>query len=174
MKSKKTPRLGALIVLPILIQLVTYQLHAGPGTISHQGYVEVDGVPFNGSGQFKFALVNAASDQTYWSNDGTSNAGAEPTAAVSLTVSGGLFNIALGDDSIANMTALPASVFVDNDDVTLRVWFNDGTNGSQQLTPDRKVASVGFAMAASTVPDEAITEAKMADGAITSTKLALK
>ena len=71
---------------------------------------------------------------TYWSNDGTSTAGAQPAAAVTLTVTKGLYAVLLGDASLTNMTTLPAGVFA-NADVRLRVWFNDGVNGSQLLTP---------------------------------------
>ena len=66
---------------------------------------------------------------TYWSNDGTSAAGSEPTNAVPLTVSKGLYSVLLGDTALANMTAIPNSVF-NNADVRLRVWFNDGPHGS--------------------------------------------
>ena len=62
----------------------------------------------------------------------------------------------LGDTSLANMTAIPNAVF-NNTDVRLRVWFNDGTNGSQLLTPDQRIAAVGYAMMAGNVPDGAIT-----------------
>jgi len=57
-----------------------------PNLVSHQGRVAVNGVNFNGSGQFKFALVNANGSTSYWSNDGTSSAGSEPAAAVTLPV----------------------------------------------------------------------------------------
>ena len=43
----------------------------------------------------------------------------------------------LGDATLPNMTIVPAAVFT-NPDVRLRVWFNDGTNGSQLLTPDQR------------------------------------
>ena len=103
---------------------------------------------FDGSGSFKFALVDAAGTTTFWSNDGTSNAGSEPTAAVSLTVTKGLYSVLLGDTTLANMTALPASAFADNADVRLRVWFDDGVNGSQLLSPDQRIAAVGYALSA--------------------------
>jgi hypothetical protein len=160
---------------------------AVPQLLNYQGRVAVGTVNFDGSGSFKFALVNAAGDTTYWSNDGTSTAGSQPTAAVSLTVTKGLYSVPLGDTSLANMTAIPGSVF-DNADVRLRVWFNDGTNGFQLLAADKRIAAAGYAMKAAnaenaaTVPDGAITSAKiaaaavgtaqLADGAITSTKLA--
>ena len=56
----------------------------------------------------------------------------------------------LGDTTLANMTAIPNTVFA-NSDVRLRVWFNNGTNGFQLLTPDQRLAAVGYAMVAGTV-----------------------
>jgi hypothetical protein len=41
---------------------------------------------------------------TYWSNDGTSVAGSEPSAAVSVPVSSGLFTVALGDTTLMPTT----------------------------------------------------------------------
>jgi hypothetical protein len=142
-----------------------------PQLIHYQSRVAVGTVNFEGSGQFKFALVNTNGSSTYWSNDGSSVAGSEPTAAVTLPVSKGLYTVHLGDTTLANMTAIPASVFT-NADVRLRVWFNDGPNGSQMLTPDHRIAAVGYAMMAGTVADGSITSAKIANGAIGSTQLA--
>jgi hypothetical protein len=117
-----------------------------PGIISHQGKVTVNGTNWTGSGAFKFALVNAAGSTTYWSNDGSSSGGAEPTSAVTLATARGVFSVNLGDTIVANMTqSIPASVFTNNG-VYLRVWFNDGTDGSQLLAPDRQIVSVGYAM----------------------------
>ena len=143
-----------------------------PQIINYQGRVVVGTTNFNGTGQFKFALVNAAGTTTYWSNDGTSTAGSQPTNAVSLTVSKGLYSVLLGDTTVANMTvAIPLSVF-NNSDVRLRVWFNDGTTGSQLLAPDQRIASVGYANMAANIVDGAITSAKMANGAIGSAQIA--
>jgi hypothetical protein len=142
-----------------------------PQLISYQGRVGVDGVNFDGSGQFKFAFVNAAGTTTYWSNDGSSTAGSEPGTAITLPVSKGLYAVLLGDATLAHMSIVPATVFT-NGDVHLRVWFSDGVNGFQKLTPDRRIAAVGYAMMADSVSDGAITTAKLADGAVTSAKLA--
>jgi hypothetical protein len=84
---------------------------------------------------------------TYWSNDGTSTGGGEPGGAVATTVSQGLFTIALGDTNLPNMTAIPSSVFI-QPNVHLRLWFSDGAQGFQRLTPDQRVGSVGYAMVA--------------------------
>ena len=43
---------------------------------------------------------------TYWSNDGTSVAGSEPSGAVNVAVSSGLFTVVLGDTTQPNMTTL--------------------------------------------------------------------
>jgi len=56
----------------------------------------------------------------------------------------------LGDTTIANMTvAIPINTFT-NLDVRLRLWFNDGVSGFQQLSPDQPVGSVGYAMQSAT------------------------
>jgi hypothetical protein len=121
-------------------------LHAQqvPQMINYQGRVVVGTTNFNGTGQFKFALVNSTGSTTYWSNDGTSSSGSQPTAAVSISVANGLYSVLLGDAGLTNMTAVPATVF-DNADVRLRVWFNDGTHGSQQLSPDQRIGAAGYA-----------------------------
>ncbi len=161
-----------LAALAAVLTFLTPALHAQvPQIINYQGRVAVGTTNFNGTGQFKFALVNAAGTTTYWSNDGTSSAGSHPSAAVTLTVTKGLYSVLLGDTALANMTAIPNSVFA-NSDVRLRVWFNDGTNGSQLLTPDQRLSAVGYAMVAGSVPDGSITSAKIATGAVTNTRLA--
>lgn len=130
----------------ILLCLSTGRLRGQvPQLLNYQGRVVVGGTNFNGTGQFEFALVNTNGSVTYWSNDGTSSAGSEPSSAVSLNVSGGLYSLALGDTTLTNMAALPYTVF-NNSDVRLRVWFNDGTHGWQQLAPDQRIAAVGYAM----------------------------
>ncbi|MBE2281991.1 MAG: tail fiber domain-containing protein [Prosthecobacter sp.] len=146
---------------------------AVPSLLNHQGRIAVNGTNFEGSGQFKFAFVNTDGTTSYWSNDGTSTAGSQPAAAVSLTVTKGLYAVLLGDTSLANMTAVPASVF-DNADVRLRVWFNDGTNGFQHITPDQRLAAAPFAINAAkaeSVPNGSITGAMLADGSVGSTKI---
>ena len=140
-----------------------------PPMISYQGRVLMDNVNFNGTGQFKFALVQGAGPTLLWKNDGSAG-NTEPSAAVSLSVANGLVMTTLGDTTLANMTAIPASAFV-NADVRLRVWFNGGA-GFQQLTPDQRVVSVGYALMSGNVPDGSITSAKLANGAVTSGKIA--
>lgn len=143
--------------------------------INYQGRVAVSGVNFEGPGQFKFALVNADGSVTYWSNDLTSAGGSEPADAVSLTVEKGLYSVLLGDVALVNMAGLPANVFT-NPDVRLRVWFDDGLNGSQLLSPDQRLAPAAYfadgAVTSTAISDAAITSGKIAAGAVTGTHIA--
>jgi hypothetical protein len=124
-----------------------------PLMIPHSGTVSVNGGPFNGNGQFKFAIITKDCTLTpvgpacdsLWSNDNTSVDGSEPSAAVEIPVTNGAFAVKLGDITLTNMPiAIPTTVF-DNAETFLRVWFNDGSNNSQQLSPDRQLVSVPYA-----------------------------
>lgn len=116
-----------------------------PQVISYQGVVTVSGQPFNGSGQFKFAIVDAVG-ATYWSNDG--NLSGQPSTAVTLAVNKGLFNVLLGDTNLPGMTSsLGADVFSTGERY-LRVWFSPDGKTYTQLTPDQRIASVPYALVA--------------------------
>ena len=123
------------------------------------------------------AIQFSAPPATYaslWSNDRTSANGSQPAAAVSLPVTNGLYSLLLGDSTLGNMATLPPTLFT-NSDVRVRVWFNDSINGFQQLSPDQRIAAVGYALmagTASTVPDGSITSAKIASGAVGTAQLA--
>ncbi|HVM60704.1 MAG TPA: hypothetical protein VMV72_07540 [Verrucomicrobiae bacterium] len=117
-----------------------------PGILNYQGRIVDNGTNFDGTGQFEFALVNPGGTTNYWSNDGTPVG--QPASAVSLTVTKGLYSVLLGNTTVSNMTvAIPAGVFA-NSNVLLRVWFNDGTNGFQQLSPDQQLGAAGYALQA--------------------------
>ena len=136
-------RLTALFIA--LVVMGSGRAFAVPSLLNHQGRIAVSGVNFNGSGQFKFALVNANGSVTYWSNDGSSTAGSQPTAAVTLTVANGLYAVLLGNTELTNMTAI-APAALEYADVRLRVWFNDGTKGFQQISPDQRLAAVPYSI----------------------------
>src|SRR3954452_4365612 len=111
MKRIKSFGVGAVIGLLCL----TLQAQV-PQIINYQGRVLAGSTNFNGTGQFKFALVDPGGSTTFWSNDGTSVEGSEPSGAVSLTVTNGLYSVLLGDTSISNMTvAIPFSAFTNSD-----------------------------------------------------------
>ena len=142
-----------------------------PTMLSYQGRLTSGGTNFDGPTQFKFALVNGGGTVSIWSNDNSSSGGAEPAQAVPLAVTQGLFTVMLGDTSLSNMQPIPASVFAGSD-VRLRIWVASGTNVFQLLAPDQRFGAVGYAMVSATVPDGALTGAKLAYGAVTSLQLA--
>ncbi len=161
--TKTSPMKKLLFTLGLLF-LANYAQAQVPNLVNYQGLVAVGTTNFTGSGSFKFVLTNAAGNVTYWSNDGTGSGGAEPTNAVSLTVAKGLYSVLLGDTTLGNMTAIPLSVFT-NPDVRLRVWFNDGTNGSQQLSPDQRLAPNSY------LADGTVSSTKIANGAVGSAQI---
>jgi len=83
---------------------------------------------------------------TYWSNDGTSSGGSQPTAAVPVTVTGGLFTVLLGDTTLPNMDAIDASLF-NNPSLQLRIWFSDGAQGFAALDPAQSLTPAPYAVA---------------------------
>ncbi|PYK00107.1 MAG: hypothetical protein DME23_08145 [Verrucomicrobia bacterium] len=165
-------RIVRLLLFTVCLSTLNQLCAQVPQLINFQGRVAVDGVNFNGSGEFKFALVNGDGSSSFWSNDGSSANGNEPSNAVPIAVSQGLYAVLLGDATLTNMTPISAAIFT-NSDVRLRIWFNDGANGFQQLSPDQRIAAVGYAMMSANVADGVVTSAKLADGAVTSGKLAV-
>ena len=135
--------------LPVLAAFIC--LAQVPPVVHHQGRLGVGDSFFDGVGRFKFALVNADASQVFWRSGLDADTDGEPDGAVALPVSRGLYSVLLGDTSLANMAPLPASVF-GSPEVYLRVWFDDGVNGSERLAPDQRFAAVGYAMMAAERP----------------------
>jgi len=122
-----------------------------PLMINHQGLVKVDGEPFGGqtgaNGLFKFGFLDSATSTWLWTNDGShvgESASTLPDVAVTIPVNYGVYNVRLGDTTLAGMTAIPSSVF-ESDDVKLRVIFDDQVNGEEILSPDQPITSVAYA-----------------------------
>ncbi len=142
-----------------------------PPIIHFQGFVMVKGSGFDGLGEFKFSLVNSNGALTFWSNDGSAAGGAEPASAVPVLVNKGVYSVNLGDSQLPNMTPIPPTIFT-NSAVRLRVWFSDGKLGFEQLSPDQRITSVGYAMMAANVPNGSITSQKLAADAVTGANIA--
>ena len=121
-----------------------------PSLLNFQGRIVIGGVSYNGAGQFQFALVDNAGTKTFWSNDGTGTGGGEPSAAISLAMTNGLYAVVLGDTNISGMPQPIDPETFTNGDVRLRVWFNDGTHGYEQLSPDQRIVSAGYSLVAQT------------------------
>jgi hypothetical protein len=131
--------------------LCTTQAAEVPPQLHVQGRVTVNGAPFTGSGQFKFALISGDGFQARWLNspDEAPQDGI-PDKPVSLPVNRGLYSVALGDPNVANMTHPVSPAVLAAAGIHLRVWFDDGVHGFQQLSPDLPFHSVAFALVADT------------------------
>lgn len=121
--------------------IIIYDIYAEDQVMfNYQGRVKVQGQAFDGTGYFKFAIVNNPGNITLWSNDGTSSGGNEPSASISAEVYDGIFNVMIGDTTLG-MEPLNSSIFNHPDNIKLRIWFNDGSHGFQRLLPDRKIVN---------------------------------
>ncbi|MDC0369743.1 SUMF1/EgtB/PvdO family nonheme iron enzyme, partial [Opitutales bacterium] len=141
--NKRSTHISLFLTLLIGLASIT---HAAPPILNYSGQVAVDGSPFTGTAYLKFAFVNGSGQFSYWSHDGTSANGSEPDGNVSVSVSGGLYSIMIGDTQIAGMGEVDEAIFSNHNDVHLRVWFSDGVNGFEQITPDRRFASVPYVL----------------------------
>lgn len=80
-----------------------------PAAVPFQGPVKEGGVPFTGTGYFKFAILEVGT--VVWRNAAPSSGVDEPGAAVALSVAAGRFAVLLGDTSLQSMAELNASIF---------------------------------------------------------------
>ena len=140
-----------------LLLLSISVIWAVPPVLNYAGQVAVNGQGFNGEGRLKFALVNPDGNFTHWSQDGTSVGGSDPDGHVTVPVRGGLYSILLGNTSIPGMGAMDPSLFQQISNLHLRVWFSDGVNGFERISPDRPFASVPYAMSADIGPGSITT-----------------
>jgi hypothetical protein len=108
---------------------------------NYQGRVRVQGQPFNGTGQFKFAIMNTSATATLWTNDGSALGGGQPVGSLNLVVNDGVFNVMVGDPGLG-MQPINNTIFSSRTPLKLRTWFNDGTHGFEQLQPDQNLVNV--------------------------------
>ena len=148
------------VALAWLLSMTLSYGGASSSYISYQGKIAVNGTNFAGTGYFKFVITDGSGSATYWSNDGSGSAGAEPASAVPVDVNQGLYSINLGNANLANMTPLPVSVFT-NKDTWLRIWFNDGVLGFERLEPDQPLVATPYAMSAASVATGAVAVAQL-------------
>ncbi len=169
MKMNQTIR-TVFVALGLILLLALAAQAQVPQMMSYQGRVTAGGTNVNGTGYFKFVLVDSTGIVLYWSHDGTAvfPPPFEPDTSVPLAVADGLFSVMLGGDA---MNALHNSVFLNND-AHLRVWFSEDDVTFTQLTPDQPLGSVGYAALAAQVSNGAIGENQLVSGAVTVFKIA--
>jgi len=131
-----------LLTLLLLITPIIATAQSTNVTFDYTGLVRVSGTPYDGTGDFKLAIVSTNGMTTYWSNDGTSTAGSEPSTAISIPVTDGVFSINVGDTNLG-MDPINRALFnTQPNALRLRIWFNDGSSGFEQLNPDRRLNNI--------------------------------
>jgi hypothetical protein len=83
--------------------------------VYYEGRLSVDGVPFDGTTRFKFALIGKKGAAVWSSND------------ISLTVSGGVYTVRLGES--AQAPPIGSAVLRGTPPPKLRIWFHRGGRG---------------------------------------------
>jgi len=156
------PNLGTLIILALFLWAQSAgalpfraPALAGDSTtiISYQGRLaDSSGNPITTPGvAMQFRLYNTDTDGApLWE---------ETHAAV--PVEDGLFHVLLGSTN-----PIPVSLLASNS----ALWLGITVGSDSEMTPREQIASVPYAMIASSVPDGSITTVKIADGAVTQAK----
>lgn len=132
--------IGTLVATLVLLGALSPAV-AQPTHVNYQGELKRNDTPFDGTAEFKFAIVDTQTGTTLWSNDGTSTTGDEPAASVSVDVTAGVFTVLLG---ASPMIALTANDIEGLSSGVLRVWVDTG-DGFEQLS-DQPISSSAFAL----------------------------
>ena len=148
---------------------------AGSGTGPTDGVHQIQ-ITDAGSGYTSQPVVTIAPpppnilNSTYWSNAGDLAPGEVPGTAIALPVTNGLYSVQLGGVGMA-----PFNPDIFYTPLYLRVWFDDGVHGFQQLTPDQPLSAAPYALQArlaESVPPGSIGAFQLANGAVSALKLA--
>ena len=115
--------------------------------------VNNEGTGYFGAGCIAVAIAPPPPNflyNTYWSNDGSTYGGSEPSNAVPVAVVNGMFMVNLGDTNLLNMTSVLTPQVFSTSDVRLRIWITNGAGGFQQLSPDQRLTTTPYAMISAT------------------------
>lgn len=172
-----------IIVMLLCVAFVGGVTAQVPSMMSYQGLITSGGEPVDGTGYFKFALIDVLGDAQWTHDDTFSGPTGEPEGFVEAPVEHGLFTVILGDPMLPDMQPLSAKVFANNSPLSLRIWFSEDGVTFEQLVSDQQITSAGYALQADRVPfssigpDElmqnAVSASHIANSAVTSSKLAL-
>ena len=123
--------------------LALLSLQAVPLSFQYQGHLTVDGVAPDGEGYFKFALLDGEGE-IVWSNAEVDDGDEEPSLSVPLDLVRGVYSVSIGDEAFENMATID-SALLDNETLSLRVWFSRDDILFEPLAPDASITSLPFA-----------------------------
>ena len=100
--------------------------------VPYSGKLSINGVNYNGSAQLAFSLYDSKGN-TQWRN------GSKRDITISVPVKNGRYTVLLGGQG---MNPLPPELFLDHNELYLKVRFNDGSGkGLQHLSPDQQITA---------------------------------
>ena len=138
--------------LPILISFLFSTLFLwSANPVPYSGKVAIRGVNYFGDAQFTFSLQDK-DGKTHWQN------GKSKDDSIKVNIRNGRYTVLLGGQG---MSVLPPQLFLDNDELYLKVRFDDGDGkGLRHLAPDQRITATPRALVA-----EVAKIAKNADSA---------
>ena len=119
--------------------------------VPYSGKIAIRGVNYFGDAQFTFSLQDK-DGKTLWRN------GASNDDSIKVNIRNGYYTVLLGGQG---MNALPPQLFLDNDELYVKVRFDNGDGkGLRHLAPDQRITATPRALVA-----EVAKNAKTADTA---------
>ncbi len=119
-----------------------------PTVVSYQGQVTLDGSPYDGTGYFKFAVVDEAAPPPTGPTTAAPSGGGEPRVRRVLARRQRPVQRPAGRPIPGkHEVPLEADVFEDTE-CYLRVWFSGDGETFVQLSPDRRIAAAPYALQA--------------------------
>jgi len=138
--------------LPVLISFLFFTLFLwSANPVPYSGKVAIRGVNYFGDAQFTFSLQDK-DGKTHWRN------GKSKDDSIKVNIRNGRYTVLLGGQG---MSVLPPQLFLDNDELYLKVRVDDGDGkGLRHLAPDQRITATPRALVA-----EVAKIAKNADSA---------
>ena len=115
-----------------LFFLFSYGFLWSASPVPYSGKVAISGVNYHGEANFTFSLHDG-NGTTVWQN------GQTPNSTIQVRVHNGRYSVLLGGQG---MNALPPQLFLDYDELYLKVHFDNGDgNGLRHLAPDQPITA---------------------------------
>ena len=126
--------------LPVLISFLFFTLFLwSANPVPYSGKVAIRGVNYFGDAQFTFSLQDK-DGKTHWRN------GKSKDDSIKVNIRNGRYTVLLGGQG---MNVLPPQLFLDYDELYLKVRFDDGDGkGFRHLAPDQRITATPRALVA--------------------------
>ena len=126
--------------IPVLLAfLFTTVFLWSANPVPYSGKIAIRGVNYSGDARFTFSL-QTKDGKTRWRNGGSKD------ATIKVNIRNGFYNVLLGGQG---MNPLPPQLFLDYDELYLKVRFDNGDGkGLRHLAPDQRISATPRALVA--------------------------